>query len=257
MIAWLKHITTPNEVASTRTKMLIGTGIGLTLLAYWATIASALTPTPLEVIQSFPALWFDRGLGVELLASFQTNIEALFWSIIISLPLAYLCMVPAIRPVSLGLAKMRFLTPIVFFTMFAEALHNGHQVKVGLLTLGETVFLITTMIGIVQAVPLYRFDDARTLRMSEWKATWYVVIRGTLHQAIDAIRDNAAMGWSMLMMVEANMRSEGGVGVLMMNNEKHLNFAELYMMAVAVVLVGIGQDAIIGQIRKAVCPYAH
>jgi hypothetical protein len=75
---------------------------------------------------------------------------------------------------------------------------------------------------------------------------WYVVVRGTLAQAFDAIRDNAAMGWSMLIMVEGFVRSEGGVGVMLINQEKHVNFAEVYAIAIAIVLVGIAQDYIIG-----------
>jgi ABC-type nitrate/sulfonate/bicarbonate transport system permease component len=61
-------------------------------------------------------------------------------------------------------------------------------------------------------------------------SVWYVNIRGTLPQVIDAIRDNAAMGWSMLIMVEGFVRSEGGVGVLLINQEKHVNFAEVYAL---------------------------
>ncbi|HVI42346.1 MAG TPA: hypothetical protein VM577_16960 [Anaerovoracaceae bacterium] len=112
------------------------------------------------------------------------------------------------------------------------------------------------MAGIVQNIPQYKFDDAKTLRMSERLSVWYVVIRGTVGEAIDAIRDNAAMGWSMLMFVEGVIRSEGGVGVMILNNEKHVNFAEVYALSLAILLVGIGQDYIIGQVKKVVCPYA-
>ncbi|HVI39193.1 MAG TPA: hypothetical protein VM577_00910, partial [Anaerovoracaceae bacterium] len=101
----------------------------------------------------------------------------------------------------------------------------------------------------------YRFDDARTLRMSEWRSMWYVVVRGTISEALSCIRDNAAMGWSMLMFVEGVIRSEGGVGVMILNNEKHVNFAEVYALSLAILLVGIGQDWFIGQVKKVTCPY--
>jgi NitT/TauT family transport system permease protein len=129
-------------------------------------------------------------------------------------------------------------------------------VKILLLTLGQLFYLVTTVSGVVRNIPEAKFDDARTLNMSEWLSVWYVVIRGTVAEAIDAIRDNAAIGWAMLMFVEGIIRSEGGIGVMMLNTDKHVNWAETYALAVTILLVGVAQDWIIGQIRKASCPYA-
>lgn len=93
--------------------------------------------------------------------------------------------------------------------------------------------------------------------MSEWQVTWYVVVRGTFHDALRAIRDNAAMGWSMLMFVEGIVRSEGGVGVMLTDNEKHTAFAEVYAVTSAIVIVGIAQDYVLGWIARNLCPYAE
>jgi NitT/TauT family transport system permease protein len=129
-------------------------------------------------------------------------------------------------------------------------------VKVCLITLGQLFYLVTTMAGIVQNIPEYRFDDARTLRMSEWKSVWFVNVRGTVPDAIGAIRDNAAIGWSMLMFVEGVIRSEGGVGVMMYNMEKHVEFASVYAIVIVILAIGILQDWILGEVRKVMCPYA-
>lgn len=112
------------------------------------------------------------------------------------------------------------------------------------------------MTGVVKNIPEYRFDDARTLNMSEWLSIWYVVIRGTVAEAIDCIRDNAATGWAMLMFVEGVIRSEGGIGVMIINQEKHVEWAALWALVLVVLGVGIVQDYIIGQVRKMACPYA-
>lgn len=249
-------IFTPNEAVNPRTALIIIAGWVFIWMAYWTTFKPVIFPSPGDVLRAFPTLWFQEGLGQELIASFTVNLEALVLSALISLPLAYLSRTPVVRPLALGLSKLRFLSPAVFFMLLVFMTRNGHDVKVGMLTLGESFFLVTTMINVVLDIPLYKFDDARTLRMSEWKVTWYTVVRGTVPQAIDAIRDNAAMGWSMLMMVEGIVRSEGGVGVLMMNQQKVLNLPEVYAIAAAVVIVGLAQDYTIGAVRKAVCPYA-
>jgi NitT/TauT family transport system permease protein len=191
------------------------------------------------------------------MTSFTTNLQAIVLSTIISLPLAYLSLTPIVRPVALGISKLRFLSPAVFFLVLLFVTSSGHQVKVVMLSLGEAFFLVTTMIGVVESIPSDDFDDARTLRMDEWKVTWYVVIRGTIPQAIDAVRDNAAMGYSMLMMVEGLVRSEGGLGVLILNQEKHMNFSMIYAIALVILLVGLAQDFVLVWIRNGFCPYAE
>jgi NitT/TauT family transport system permease protein len=253
---WLKRIFTPNEVISQTTFFSIVAAWFVLWLTYWVQFKPDIFPSPVDIVQALPNLWSIGGLGQEVISSFTVNLEAMFWSILIAFPLAYLCRTPAIRPLAIGVSKLRFLSPIVFFMILLYAFSTGHQVKVAILALGEIFFLTTTMMGVVDAIPEYRFDDARTLRMSEVKSIWYVVIRGTLHQAFDAIRDNAAMGWSMLMMVEGVVRSEGGVGVMLINNEKHVNFAEVYAIALTIIVVGILQDYILGVGKHAVCPYA-
>jgi NitT/TauT family transport system permease protein len=252
----LSKIYTPNESVSENTSWIIIGGWVVLWLGYWTLLKPTVFPTPFEVLGELPDLWFQEGLGQELITSFTVNLEALVLSALISLPLAYLSLTPLIRPIALAISKLRFLSPAVFFLLLLFATNNGHQVKVLMLTLGETFFLVTTVVGVVGTIPSDVFDDARTLRMNEWTVTWYVVIRGTVAQALDAIRDNAAMGWSMLMMVEGFVRSEGGVGVLILNQERHMNFAVIYAVALAVVIVGLLQDAVLVWIRRTLCPYA-
>lgn len=251
------RVITPNEPVSRRTFWLISAGWFVIWLAYWSATRPAVFPTPLEIVAAFPALWLEDGLGQALLVSFWTNAEALLLSAVVALPLAYLSRVPAVRPLALGGAGLRFLSPAVFFLILLFVASNGHQIKVLMLAAGEAFFLARAMIGVVQAVPPAAFDDCRTLRMSEWQATFYAGVCGTAHQALDAIRDNAAMGWSMLMMVEGVVRSEGGVGVLLLNSQKHFNFADVYAVAIAITLVGLGQDAVLGWVRNGLCPWAE
>lgn len=225
-------------------------------LGWWEAARPEVLPSPLDVLYAFPGVW-DNGLADALVSSLVVNWESLAVSAAVSLPLAYLCRTPAFKPLSDCVSKVRFVSPAVFYVILLFLANGGHQLKVLLLSLGETVFLVTTMIGVVRSIPNEEFDDARVLRMGEWKATWYVVVRGTLAQAIDAIRDNQAMGWSMLMMVEGIVASEGGVGLMSHYQERVQNFAGIYAIAITVIAAGILQDYLIGVFRKAVCPYAN
>lgn len=252
-----KSLITPNDrVGREVVYAIIGCWITVWLV-YWTLFRPVIFPSPLDVLNAIPSLWTEQGLGQELLSSLQVNLEALALSTLIALPLAYLSRTPVIQPLAVGASKLRFLSPAVFFLLLLFVAPSGHWLKVLMLTTGMAFFLLTTMLGIVSELESYRLDDARTLRMDEWKVTWYVVVRGSFHSALDAIRDNAAMGWAMLMMVEGIVRSEGGVGVLLIDMQKHMLFAEVYAVAGAVIVVGLLQDIALGAVRSWACPYAE
>lgn len=247
---------TPNEDTTFRSACVILAAWAFVAMAVWDVAKPLVFPSLEDIVAALPELWLQGGLGQQLISSLTVSVEALILSSALALPLAYISRTPIFRPVAHSVAKLRFISPAVFYTIFLYIAHTGHGVKLYMLTFGGAVFLVSTMIGVVQALPDDLFDDARTLRMSEWQATWYVAVRGTLPQALDAIRDNAAMSWSMLMMIEGVVRSEGGVGLMTINQEKFLNYAEIYAIAFTIILVGVVQDYLIGQLKQVMCPYA-
>ena len=92
--------------------------------------------------------------------------------------------------------------------------------------------------------------------MSEWRVVWEVVVLGTFDKAIEVFRQNAAIGWMMLTMVEGISRAEGGIGAMLLNQNKHFHLAEVFAIQLVILTVGLGQDFAIGFFKKMVCPYA-
>jgi len=140
-----------------------------------------------------------------------------------------------------------------FFTVLFT---SGHQLKVGLLVFGVTVFFVTSMIDVVAQVPKEKFDLARTLRMGEWRVVWEVIVLGRADAAFDALRQNAAMGWMMLTMVEGISRSEGGIGALLLNQNKHFHLEAVFAIQLSILVIGLFQDYMLGVAKKFICPYA-
>jgi NitT/TauT family transport system permease protein len=212
-------------------------------------------PTPREVA----AAWVDlagHGLFVRLVESYTLNLWALLLSTAISFGLAYLSVVEALRPTVRLVSKLRFLgmTGITFaFGMYL----SGRSLQVGMLVFGITVFYVTSMLSVVHAVPEADIDHARTLRMGPWHVVWEVVVRGTLDQALDVLRQNAAMGWMMLTLVEGLVRSEGGVGVMLIDQNRRLNLAGVFAIQASILVVGMTQDFVLNQVRAMVCPYSR
>lgn len=247
----------PNRAISPNALRIIVAFQAALLLLIWINSPFKVLPQPLEVLRAFQNLWMNQGLSRELGTSFSLNLQALALSTLISLGLSYLTVLPFFRPVALAVSKGRFLGLIGLTFVFTLMVGGGRPLKLSLLVFGMTVFFITSMAAVVLEIPRERFDHARTLRMGEWHVVWEVVILGTADKAIEVLRQNAAIGWMMLTMVEGISRAEGGIGAMLLNQNKHFHIAEVFAIQVVILTVGILQDYAIGALRNLFCPYAQ
>jgi len=235
------------------TVLVFGTAL-LALLA-WTFLRPSFVPSPLQVLGVYPAL-FQEGLGYQLYVSLATNIEAVLVSCALTLPLAYLTVLPALRPLVRALSKMRFLGLTGFVIVFTVTFGGGHGLKLALLVFGMSLFLVTSLYDIVESIPRGEFDHARTLRMGPWRSTYEIVVLGRLDAVLDMIRQNAAIGWVMLTMVEGLVRFEGGLGAMMLAEDKHMRIDAVMAIQIVVLVLGVLQDAALVLLRKTLCPYA-
>ena len=182
--------------------------------------------------------------------------QALALSMVISTSLAYLTVIPVFRPLALVVSRGRFLSLVGFSVVFTLMLGGDRPVKLAMLTLGMSVFLLTSLLSIIAEIPRSQYDYARTLRLSEWRVVWEVVIRGTIDKVFDAVRQNAAIAWTLLPMVEALYRSEGGLGVALDIQRKYFHMDKVFAIQLIVLCVGLFQDYAVGLIRQIICPWA-
>lgn len=228
----------------------------LALLVFgWTFFRPAFLPSIPEILQAYPRL-MAQGLIDQLFVSLTTNLQAIGITCLMMIPLAYLTVLPAVRPFVQALTKGRFFGLTGFVVLFTLLFGGGHALKVALLVFGMGVFLITSLYDIVEAIPREEFDHARTLRLGKWGSVVEVVILGHLDEVINAIRQNAAMGWVMLTMVEGLVRFEGGLGAMMLAEDKHINLAAVFALILIVCVLGILEDLGLVAIRRMLCPYA-
>jgi NitT/TauT family transport system permease protein len=255
--AGLSRAFAPNGfLDATAMNVLIAGQVALALV-FWQLYPSPVVPRPMEVLEGLRTLWFEQGLGRELIASLGVYLEALAITTAITLLLCYLTVMPFFRPIAAAVAKGRFLSMVGLSLLITLMLGGGRPLKVSMLVFGIGVFFVTSMLDVVASIPRDAFDHARTLRMSEWRTIWEVVVLGTADKALDALRQNAAIGWMMLSMVEGIVRSEGGIGAMLLNLQKHMRLSEVFAIQLLILVVGILQDYALGAIKRLLFPYAH
>lgn len=226
-------------------------------LAAWTLGDAFSIPGPFAVLRAIGRLITQEGLLYELGVSLKVNLAAIALSTGISLSLAWLTVLPVARPLVEFCSKARFFSLTGFISMFTLAFGGGMGLKIALLTFGMSVFFITSMSAVVASIPKAEWDQSRTLRMADWRSVWENVILGKADEAFEVLRQNAGMGWAMLTMVEGLVRSDGGIGGILLNSAKYRQWDAVFAVQAVVLLVGFGQDQGIAFLKRLCCPYAH
>jgi NitT/TauT family transport system permease protein len=251
----LARIFLPNRAVDRTTMIALVALWVVAAFVVWVASPWRSLPGPGEVWEAFGRLWWHGGMGPELFTTLKLITHALVLTVIISLLLSYLTVVAFFRPLVAAVCKLRFLglTGLVFpFTLLTG---GGYALKVALLTFGMTTFYVTAMSQIVMEIPREQFDHLRVLGAGEWRILWEVVVRGTLDRALDTTRQNLAIGWAMITMVEGISRAEGGIGALILNQNKHFHLAEVYAVLIAILGLGLLLDYAMGVLVRVLCPH--
>lgn len=251
------NLLEPNVSVDRREAMTLYGVWAAVFLIVWTIGAGKILPSPIELMRAVPGLWANDGLADALWASVTLDIEAVLALTVVSLLIAYGTVTPIGRPFARLFSIGRFNGFVGIPLIFTLLLGNPHHVKVALLVFGAGVFTVPSLVKAIEDIPKQQYDLARTLRMSEWRIVWEVVILGTADQFLDVLMTNVAMVWMLTPMVEVLFRYEGGIGALMVDLNKHLNLAGVYAMTFMVLGVGLAQDILIGQVKAIACPYAR
>jgi len=183
-------------------------------------------------------------------------VTSLIFVIGISCVVAYSSVLPVFKPVADFIGNARAISLIGLIIIFTILTPNGFWLKVAILTFATTPWFITSMLGIISEIPHGNYEYARTLKCSEWKVTWRVVIRGTLHQVIESFRQIAIMCVVMLPVAERLSRSDGGIGAILASLERFQRLDKIYALDIMIIVMVIGQDHLLKYIRNKVCPYS-
>jgi NitT/TauT family transport system permease protein len=249
---------TPFEKISKLNKTLILIGWLVLLIVIWFAATSGekhLFPSPGQVLKGFTELYHE-GLAVHIFNSLQLCFISIFLATIISLLLAYSWPIPVLKSVSEFVTKFRFLpfTGLSFY--ITMVIHEARMMQVWILVIFLTTFLTTSLIAVIKDIPQEEFDHAKMLKCTRWEVLWQVIILGRLDYVIDVIRQNLAITWMMLVTVESIVVASGGLGFLIKNSDKFMNTGRIIALQIIILLIGLGLDAGINFLRKALFRYS-
>ena len=224
-------------------------------LAAWMLFPGKL-PAPAEVLQAWWQLIQTQGMLYELWSSMKVLLVSLALAGVLSLVIASLATAPLFMPLARLSSSLRFLGFAGLTYLFMLMTANAWQLKLTLLVFGITVMMVTAMLAEVKAIPHAAVDHCKTLGMRNWRITWELVVLGKADLFLDLVRQNAAIGWTLLTMVEGLTRSQGGIGALLLNENRYFQLAGVFAIQLTILAYGLLQDSLLGKLKLVLCPYA-
>lgn len=252
----IKNIFLPfTPFSSGRLKLLL-IAQACVALALWDASGSTALPSPTEVAQAWLAMAQTQGLIFELWESVKVLLLSLLFATVLSLLMTAASTAPLFAPIARFSSVLRFLGFAGLSYLFMLITSDGYQLKIALLVFGISVMMITSMLAEVKAIPQEAVDHCQTLGMRHWRITYELVLLGKADVFLDLVRQNAAIGWTLLTMVEGLTRSQGGVGALLLNQNRYFQLSAVFAIQLTILLYGVAQDFLLGRLKDVLCPYS-
>ena len=232
--------------------------IALALLVWFFNPIKAL-PYPSEVLHAFQRMWRaegSSGLVYNVYVTLKLNVVGLLYSALISLAVAYLSVVPLFQPFNKLVQWLRYIPIVGFNLVFLTLFTIGWPMKVAMLTTGMTFFLVTSMTGVIAAIPRMRYELAKVLGYNDWQVFHSVVMRPTLPQMIEMVAQNAAIGWVMITAIETYNRTEGGIGSQIYAYSSTNQLAEVYAYLLIIGMIAVLEDWFFVLLKRALFPHS-
>jgi NitT/TauT family transport system permease protein len=241
----MKELFRWNGQISNRMKIGLYLFYAIFFFLMWQFFCPAGIPKPTRVWHAWIELVNQQNLIGELFNSAQTCLVAMFFTIVLTLFLAYISRIPFFEPIVSVLMRFRFLSLIGLSFLFLIVTSTSYQAKIATMSFSIMTYLLTGLIAVIRDIPQRMYNYSRTLRMSDAEVTWYAVVRGTLYEAVDLMAQNFAIAWMMLTSIESMFREYGGIGALLTNVYQRKGFEHVFAIQITILLVGLALDSLL------------
>lgn len=227
----------------------------ITLLV-WQTTSNGLIPKPGNVAAAFGQLLTTKLFWDNMLVSLALTLQAMLYSIIITLVFAYLSVIPFFKTIAQFIVKCRYLTLTGLIFIFTLLTKDGSELKLSLLVFGIVPFFTTSFLSVIINIDKQEYELCKTLGYNNWQTLYEVIIVGKADQVFEILRQNFAISWLMITMVEGLSMSEGGIGTLLIKYNKYNDITNVVALQLVIFLIGLCFDYLLGSTRHWLFPHS-
>lgn len=222
---------------------------------WWQSKGNGLIPTPSRIITKLVEILSMQDFYNNLISSIGLTAQGMGISLLIALFVSYLSTIPFFNPIARLVIRCRYLTLTGLIFLFTLLTKDGHQLKISLLIFGIVPFFVTSFLSVMNSINKEEFELCKTLRMNSWQTLLEVVIIGRFDQVIEVLRQNFAIAWMMITMVEGLSMSEGGLGAMLIKSNKYIQLDVVFALLLVILIIGILFDYLLKKLRHWLFPY--
>lgn len=219
-------------------------------------ISPTILPSPVEVLKSFPSLWFDRALVRNLAVSFGRVLLGFGLAVAIVFPLGVLMGgFTKVKAMFGPLAVFGAYIPIPTLVPLTLSLFGTAELqKVVFLALAFGVYLLPLIVQAVDGVDDTYLKTAYTLGAGRWQAVRKVLLAIAWPDIFQALRMGFGVGWSYILLVEMVDMAKG-IGGLIMISQRRGPREHIYLVLVFIVAIAFLTDRLWGWVGRQLFPY--
>jgi NitT/TauT family transport system permease protein len=240
--------------------------IAVLLLAWFAVTAGripeerlmspTILPSPLEVVRSFPSLWFDRALTRNLAISFTRVLGGFAAALAVAFPLGVLMgAFSKVKAAFTPLTVFGAYLPIPALVPLTLSLFGtGESQKVAFLGLAFAIYLVPLFVAAVDTVEDTYLKTAYTLGATRWQAVRKVLLPVAWPDIYQAMRLGFGIGWSYILLAE--MVDVGrGLGGIIITSQRRGPREHIYLVLLIIVTVAFLTDKVWVALGRRLFPY--
>jgi NitT/TauT family transport system permease protein len=219
-------------------------------------ISPTILPSPVEVVQSFPQLWFDRALTRNLAVSFLRVLEGFALAVLVAFPLGVLMgsfskVKAAFNPLTVFGAYLPIPTLVpLTLSLFG----TGELQKVVFLALAFAIYLIPLFVAAVDDVDDIYLKTAYTLGADREQAVRKVLLPISWPDIYQAMRLGFGVGWSYILLAE--MVDVGrGLGGIIITSQRRGPREHIYLVLLIIVAIAFLTDRLWVAVGRRLFPY--
>jgi NitT/TauT family transport system permease protein len=206
-------------------------------------ISPTILPSPLEVVQSFPKLWFERALTRNAAVSLGRVAAGFAVGVAIAFPLGLLMgAFTKVKAMFNPIAVFGAYLPIPALVPLTLSLFGtGEGQKVAFLALAFTIYLLPLVVQAVDAVDDVYLKTAYTLGAGTWAAVRKVLLAVAWPDIYQAMRLGFGIGWSYIILAEMVDIGRGLGGIIIVSQRQGPR-EHIYLVLLAIVAIAFVTD---------------
>ena len=219
-------------------------------------ISPTILPSPVEVVRSFPSLWFERALTRNLTISFTRVLAGFLAALVVAFPLGvFMGAFSKVKAAFTPLTVFGAYLPIPALVPLTMSLFGtGESQKVAFLGLAFGIYLVPLFVAAVDAVDDTYLKTAYTLGATRWQTVSKVLLPIAWPDIFQAMRLGFGIGWSYILLAE--MVDVGrGLGGIIITSQRRGPREHIYLVLLVIVVVAFLTDKLWVALGRRLFPY--